>query len=70
MTVTLDILTSTDTWDQRETGTGGWTQGYRLLINVPASTHPALTRGCVCVYQSAEWALVKGLTGTDLVALP
>ena len=26
-----------------------------------------LSRGCVCVYQSAEWALVKGLTGTDLV---
>ena len=26
-----------------------------------------LSRGCVCVYQSDEWALVKGLTGTDLV---
>ena len=26
-----------------------------------------LSRGCVCVYQSAEWALVKGLIGTDLV---
>ena len=26
-----------------------------------------LLRGCVCVYQSAEWALVKGLTGTELV---
>ena len=28
-----------------------------------------LSRGCVCVYQSAEWALVMGLTGTDLVIL-
>ena len=28
-----------------------------------------LSRGCVCVYQSAEWALVKGLTGTDLVVV-
>ena len=25
--------------------------------------------GCICIYQSAEWALVKGLTGTDLVVV-
>ena len=26
-----------------------------------------LSHGCVCVYQSAEWALVKWLTGTEVV---
>ena len=32
-------------------------------------TDRRLSRGCVCIYQSAEWALVKGLTGTDLVVV-
>ena len=39
----------------------------KLLTDASQVDDRRLSRGCVGVYQSAEWALVKGLTGTDLV---
>ena len=33
----------------------------KLLIDASQVADRHLSRGCVCVYQSAEWALVKGL---------
>ena len=41
----------------------------KRLIVVDQVAVRRLSRGCICVYQSAEWALVKGLTGTDLVVV-
>ena len=38
-----------------------------MLTDASQVADRGLSRGCICVYQSAEWALVKGLTGTDLV---
>ena len=38
-----------------------------MLTDASQVADRGLSRGCVCVYQSAVWALVKGLTGTDLV---
>ena len=48
-----------------------WSTGSQVLIKLLRDASQVagrrLSRGCVCVYQWAEWALVKGLTGTDLV---
>ena len=39
----------------------------KLLTVACQAAERHLSRGCVGAFQSAEWALVKGLTGPDLV---